>query len=279
MPTSLVLDTDLGTDVDDVLALAVILGSPELELTGVTTVYGDVVLRARMAARVARIAGRDVGPIVAGRSEPRSGREVWWAGHEGALLTGLDQERIADRDAIELLAGSPTVVAIGPLTDVADAVEQPGCAIERLYLMGGDFSLAGAEHNIKCDVDAAAAVFGSGVPATVIGLEQTTRIRLRAPEVAEIEAAGPLGELLAAEIRQFWEFRQADFNVPHDPAAVLMLVEPELFTFGTGRVEVDPNGFTRFTPDPVGPHRIATGFDPEQVSRRIVDRILAACRR
>lgn len=278
MPTSLVLDTDIGSDVDDALALATILGSPELELAGVTTVYGDVVLRARMVARIAAVAGREVGPVVPGRSEPRSGRDVWWAGHEGVLMPDLDNEQVSeDVDPIGLLAGSSTVVAVGPLTNVAEAVERPGRAIEQLYLMGGNFSQEKVEHNIKCDVDAAAAVFASGLPITAIGIEQTQRIRLGGAVVAQIEKAGVLGRLLAAEMRQFWKFSDQDSNVPHDPAAVLMLVEPDLFTFGTGLVEVDRDGFTRFAAAESGPHRIVTGFDPSEVAHRMVARILAAC--
>jgi purine nucleosidase len=272
---SLILDTDIGTDVDDVLALAAILGSPELALAGVTTVYGDVLLRARMVARLARVAGREVGPVVPGRAEPRSGRPVWWAGHEGALMPQLEQEQVSDEDPIAVLAGSSTVLAIGPLTNVAEAVERPEHAIEQISLMGGGFSLEKAEHNIKCDIDAAAAVFGSGVPVTAIGLEQTTRLRLGDAEVAEIEAMGPLGELLGAEIRQYWKFRDQDFNVPHDPTAVVMMVEPDLFTFATGRVEVGSDGRTEFTQDDTGPHRIVTDLAPAKVARRIVDRILA----
>ncbi|GAA1611151.1 nucleoside hydrolase [Kribbella sancticallisti] len=278
MATSVVLDTDIGTDVDDALALAVILGSPELELAGVTTVYGDVLLRARMVARVAGIVGHEVGPIVPGLAEPRSGRELFWAGHEGSLMPDLDQEQVNEQvDAIGLLAESATVVAVGPLTNVAAAVERPGHRIEQLFVMGCDFSLAEAEHNIKCDIDAAAAVFASGVPATVIGLDQTLRVRLDAAVVAEIEAAGELGRLLAAEMRQFWKFMAADSNAPHDPAAVLMLVEPELFTFRTGVIEIVSDGFSRFTASGVGPHRIVTDLDTEAVARRIVARILTAC--
>jgi purine nucleosidase len=272
-----ILDTDLGSDVDDVLALAVILGSPELELTGVTTVYGDTLLRARMVARVLATAGRTAGPIVPGRSETRSGRAVWWAGHEGALMPDLNSEQVdATTDPIELLGSAPTVIAIGPLTNVAEAVERPQSAIEQLCVMGGDFSLAKPEHNIASDIDAAAAVFAAGVPATVIGLDQTTRLRLGASAVAEIEAAGRLGQLLAAEIRQFWDFMTQKSNVPHDPAAVLTLTDPELFTFSSGRIEVDSEGFTHFAPGD-GPHRIVTDLDTEQVVRRIIDRILVAC--
>ncbi|WP_328327986.1 nucleoside hydrolase [Kribbella sp. NBC_00382] len=276
MPTSLVLDTDIGTDVDDVLALTAILGSPELALAGVTTVYGDVLLRARMVARLARVAGLDLGPVVPGRGEPRSGREVFWAGHEGGLMPDLEQEEVDGGDPIALLAGSSTVLAIGPLTNVAAAVEVAGHGIGQLFLMGGDFTAGKVEHNIKCDVAAAAVVFGSGVPATVIGLEQTTRLRLDAGMVAELEGAGALGELLGGEIRQYWAYRQQDFNVPHDPAAVVMMVEPELFSFATGRIVVEEDGLTRFTVEEGGPHRIVTDLDPERVARRIVDRMLAA---
>lgn len=146
MTTALTLDTDIGSDVDDVLALATIFGSPELDLTAVTTVYGDTLLRARMVARVSTVAGRESGPIVPGRTGTRSGREVWWAGHEGALLPDLERERVdTGADPIALLATSPTVVAVGPLTTVAEAVEQSGRAVEQLHPMGGDFSLTKTE--------------------------------------------------------------------------------------------------------------------------------------
>jgi purine nucleosidase len=275
----LVLDTDIGTDVDDVLALAAILGSPELALDGVTTVYGDVLLRARMVARVTRTAGRSVGPIVPGRSTTRSGRPVWWPGHEGRLLPGLDQEQVAvGEDPIALLESAPVVAAIGPLTNIAEA------SVQDLYMMCGHFthqtggSVGRIEHNVRCDVTAADAVFRSGCRATVIGLEQTERVRLGGSVVEQIEATGELGRLLAAEMRQFWQFIDGDSNVPHDPLAVLMITSPELFSFATGRITVDPeDGETTFSPEPDGPHRIVTDLDPERAAREIVSRIVAAC--
>jgi purine nucleosidase len=275
-----VLDTDIGSDVDDVLALATLFGSPELRLDGVTTVYGDTLLRARMVSRVAAVAGRSTGPVVPGRTKPRSGRPVWWPGHEGALLDGLDYEPVSTQyDAADVLAAAPRAIAIGPLTNLAEALERPDRVVRELFLMGGRFNEGRAEHNIRCDVAAASAVLDAGLPTTVIGLEQTTRIQLGESAVERVAAAGELGQLLAAEMRQFWQFTEKDFNVPHDPAAVLMLVEPELFEFRSGQVSVVPDdGVTRFTPAADGPHRIVTDLDPDAVAGRIVDRILAACR-
>jgi purine nucleosidase len=251
-----------------------------MRLDGVTTVYGDTLLRARMVSRVAAVAGRSTGPVVPGRTEPRSGRPVWWPGHEGALLDGLDYEPVStEYDAADVLAAAPRVIAIGPLTNLAEALERPDRVVQELFVMGGRFNEGQAEHNIRCDVAAASAVFEAGLPTTVIGLEQTTRIQLGESVVERVAAAGKLGQLLAAEMRQFWQFTEKDFNVPHDPAAVLMLVEPELFEFRSGQISVVPDeGVTRFTPAADGPHRIVSDLDPDAVAGRIVDRILAACR-
>src|SRR5690349_2330079 len=84
----LLLDTDIGTDVDDLLALALALNSPELELIGVTCVYGDVDLRARIAARALDLfGGVDHVPVTRGAREPLlRTRPVYWAGHEGEGL-------------------------------------------------------------------------------------------------------------------------------------------------------------------------------------------------
>jgi purine nucleosidase len=232
-----------------------------------------------MVSRVAAVAGRSTGPVVPGRTEPRSGRPVWWPGHEGALLDGLEREPVStEYDAAEVLASAPRVIAIGPLTNLAEALERPDRMVQELFLMGGRFTDGTAEHNIRCDVAAASVVFEAGLPTTVIGLEQTTRIQLGEAVVERVAAAGELGQLLAAEMRQFWKFTEKDFNVPHDPAAVLMLVEPGLFEFRTGRISVVPDeGVTRFTPAADGPHRIVSDLDPDAVASRIVDRILSAC--
>lgn len=280
---NVVLDTDIGSDVDDLLALTTIFGSPELDLTGVTTVYGDTLLRARMVARSYRAAGKDAPPIIPGRSQPRSGREVWWAGHEGDLMPDLSRETVdTEADAVATLAAAKRVIAIGPLTNLAAAVERDECQIRSLCLMGGDFAAVGTseeqkgvEHNIRCDIDAAAAVFAAGLPTTIIGIDQTARIRVTEDAVLQIEQAGDFGQLVAMHVRQYWHLGGHPWNVPHDPLAVLMLTTPELFTFDTGTITVAPDGRTLFDRSEHGPHRIVTDLNVDAVTTELTRRFCA----
>ena len=269
------LDTDLGTDVDDLLALAMILGSPQLGLQAVTTVYGDTAFRARMVHRAFALAGRPAPPIAAGARETRSGRAVWWAGHEGALMADLDREPFDESlDATELLRASGVVAAVGPLTNVADALDRPNI-IEQLVIMGGDFGSRTSEHNLKCDVTAAQAVFDTGTPALVAGIDQTERVVFGQDQIEAIEASGPLGALLAAEIHQFREWLGRP-DSPHDAVAVLAKVRPELFAFATGTVRVDEAGNTSLQRQDDGPHQVVTDLDTDAVARDLVSRICRA---
>ena len=177
-------------------------------------------------------------------------------------------------DATALLRASTVVAAVGPLTNVADALEGPH-RIEQLVIMGGDITSGKPEHNISCDVAAAQAVFAAGVPAVVTGIDQTERVVLNEDEIAAIEASGALGALLAAEIRQFrsWLGRP---NSPHDPIAVLAAVRPELFTFARGWVRVNSDGITSLERHDDGPHRMAVDLDTTVVSQDVLSRIYRA---
>ena len=280
-----ILDTDIGSDVDDALALAQLLGTPSVDLVGVTTVYGDTLLRAQLASRIAATAGRRVS-VHAGRRETLSGSPVWWAGHEGALHRDLDREPVEEQDAVAFLVeqvlaqpGELDVVAIGPLTNIASAItahpEFAG-AVRHLCAMGGNFGSDEPEHNVRSDVDAARTVFASGIPTTVSGLEVTTRVQIDRARLDRIAAADELGALLLAEIKEWWRYTGAEWNVPHDPVAVLTLTEPAHFGFSEpGRVTVDADGRTLFA-EGGGNTRIVRTLDTEVVPDRIVTAILTA---
>src|SRR5437867_259165 len=89
-----ILDTDIGTDVDDLLALVFLAKAPELRLEGITTVHGDTLLR----AKIARIACQKLGipdlAIVPGTGQTLSGQPVYWPGHEGENIPGLENARV-----------------------------------------------------------------------------------------------------------------------------------------------------------------------------------------
>jgi purine nucleosidase len=246
-----------------------------MNLRAVTTVYGDTLLRARMVRRAYVVAGRPAPPVAAGARETRSARPVWWAGHEGALMPDLASEPVDETlDATAVLRASTVVAAVGPLTNVADALEGPQ-GVEQLVIMGGDITSGKPEHNISCDVAAAQAVFAAGVPAVVTGIDQTGRVVLNEDEIAAIEASGALGALLAAEIRQFrtWLGRP---NSPHDPIAVLAAVRPELFTFARGWVRVNSDGVTSLERHDDGPHRMVVDLDTTVVAQEVLSRICRA---
>lgn len=284
-----ILDTDVGTDVDDAMALSQLLGLPDVELLGVTTVYGDTLLRARLARRIIGLAGRDV-PVYAGRRETRSGREVWWAGHEGKLYADLERENIESADAVGFLVeqvvsspGEIDVVAIGPLTNIAAAIEADGrfaSSVRHLWIMGGAFADDEPEHNLRSDSAAAEIVFAAGIPTTITGLEVTRRIEVRRDQLDRIAAAGELGRLVVAEIEQWWRFWNEEWNVPHDPVTVLTLVEPDLFELSEpGRVTVERGGEgegrSAFVPGD-GTTRVVRELDTVAVAERIVSAIVTA---
>ena len=102
-----ILDTDIGTDVDDILALAFLLGSPEIRLEGVTTVYGDVELRTRIVHKVLTLRDRLDVPVHSGIGAPLLGRDpVYWPGHEGAGILGAgdDLPALSETHAVDFLS-------------------------------------------------------------------------------------------------------------------------------------------------------------------------------
>lgn len=290
------LDTDIGSDVDDSLALALILGSPETELVGITTVYGDTILRARIARQLLSLAGitADI-PIVSGAQRTLSGRPVWWPGHEGRTydLGALEQWTPAEGAAqylVEQAAQHPgdiDLVAIGPLTNVAEALTlDPRLAanLRSIHLMGASFDESGPEHNVLSDTHAADVVFRSDARLVVTPVDMTRRVRLEPMLVERIEASGPMGSALGAEIRQWMEIQRGEHSIPHDATTALGIVRPDLFEYERSHILVSltpddgpaGEGATRRRPDPHSNTDVVVDLDVEAVRQQIVGRVCAA---
>ena len=253
---AIILDTDIGSDVDDALALAMLLGSDSIDFLGITTVYGNTKLRAQIAAHLCHLANRSI-QVFAGLEKPLSGRKVWSSGSEGKALSNLDQYAPESKSAVDFLVetvsqnpGQIEVIAIGPLSNIASAIQQAesfATNVKRLWIMGGDFTKDKVEHNFKCDVAAAKIVLESNMSITILDLPSSQKTIIKKDEIEKIKSSGKLGSTLHAEILNWIQPREQDWTTPHDPIAVLAMIAPEFFDFSeNGSVKIDENGISEW---------------------------------
>jgi inosine-uridine nucleoside N-ribohydrolase len=259
-PQLVVLDTDIGDDIDDAFALALALRSPELRILGVTTAFGDTELRARLVDRYLAAIGRNDIPVMAGvrTQAPSPLTQAAYAQQEPARKHG---------DAVEFLLrqirahpGQITLIAIGPLFNVQAAIERDPVTfrqLKRVVMMGGsvfrgyDRGQTGAaqppsaEWNIRCDPAGAQALLASGVPVFMMPLD-STQIHLEQSEQAAIFSHGsPLTDQLTLLYHE-WSGKGA-WKTPtlFDPVAVAYAIRAQLCPATPMSLEVDDKGFTR----------------------------------
>jgi pyrimidine-specific ribonucleoside hydrolase len=247
------IDCDPGQD--DAVALLLALASPELEVLGVTTVAGNQTLERTTAnaLRVLELAGRSDVPVASGAPRPLVRELVVAADAHGE--SGLDgpalpppTARPLEEHAIDFLARQltaserpPTLVALGPLTNVALLLArhaEAAARIERIVLMGG--AIAGgnmtpsAEYNIWVDPEAAARVFESGLDLTMVGLDVTNQAVVTAEHADRLRGAGPIGNAVAAMLDFYGDFYRRTYEYEgapvHDAVVVAHLVRPGLLT-------------------------------------------------
>jgi inosine-uridine nucleoside N-ribohydrolase len=258
-PQLTILDTDIGDDIDDAFALALVLRSPELKLLGVTTAYGDTAMRARLVARYLHAVGRDDVPVLAGVPTARRYEMT-----QKPYARQWPEQKFPDGvafllDQIRAHPGEITLIAIGPLSNIAEAVKRdPGTfrKLKRVVMMGGSVyrgydgrngerNPPDAEWNIACDPAGLRALLGSGVPVFMMPLD-STQIHLEAKEREEIFAHGsPLTDQVTLLYHQ-WMAGSGGNGVPtlFDPVAVTYAVRPDLCPATPLRLEVDEKGFT-----------------------------------
>ncbi|HET8812513.1 MAG TPA: nucleoside hydrolase [Gaiella sp.] len=260
MPTPIVLDCDPGHD--DAIALLLALASPELELLGVTTTYGNQTVEKTTAnaLRVLELVGRTDVPVARGASEPLS-RPLTVAAHVHGD-SGLDGPALpppsvgpTGTPAVEWLAETiqraktpVTLVPTGPLTNIARYLESHGTAgIDHIVLMGGAIAegnmTPAAEFNVWADPEAAQIVFDAALDVTMIGLDVTHKA-VTGPDVQRrLRESGSTGVFVAELIDFFTVYHRQTYGwegAPiHDAVAVAHLIRPGLVETKLRNVEVE----------------------------------------
>ncbi|TQM93028.1 nucleoside hydrolase [Roseinatronobacter monicus] len=261
----IIIDTDPGQD--DAVAILLALASPELELLGISCVAGNVplALTSKNARIVCELAGRPEVRVFAGCDRPMA-RPLVTAEHVHGK-TGLDgidlpdpSMPLQDQHSVDFLietlrtepAGTVTICPIGPLTNIATAMERAPDIIPRIQeivLMGGAYFEVGnitptAEFNIYVDPEAAKIVFGAGVPLTVMPLDVTHKALTTRARVEAFRALpGRVGPAVASWTDFFERYDKEKYGSEgaplHDPCTIAYLLKPELFSGRNINVEVE----------------------------------------
>ena len=256
-----IFDTDIGTDIDDAYALVALIHRPELRVLGVTTVSGDAVARARLAAKLLDVAGGKWArvPVYAGLSgSTQYMKQVEWA-------NGFTSSSLHESGGIEFMRrqvnehpGEVTIIAVGELTNVAALLKsEPGIGkkIRAISLMGGSIyrgyapgSKPEPEWNIKSNADAARTVFTAGVPLLVAPLDSTADLKLTPEMRVRIFARGiPLNDALAS-LDQMWRYTnhwKGDMPTLFDVLAVDLVSPRKPYPLKSLHIEVAADGLTR----------------------------------
>lgn len=268
----IILDTDPG--VDDAMALLLALRSPELDVVGVTTVFGNsnVAATTRNALNLLDLAHRRDIPVAKGAARPlfiephptaewvhgddAMGNIGWTAVNDPRMATVRESAAQFIVNTVLANPGEVTLVPVGPLTNIALALQlEPAIAAHtRVVLMGGTVRHPGnvspvAEANVWNDPHAAHVVFSAEWDVTMAGLDVTETVHLDNADFAELRASGdPLG-VFVTRIAGFYQdfsakwYGYANGEVDmHDPTAVMYLIAPELFAVERYPIAVPTEG-------------------------------------
>jgi len=259
-----IVDTDIGDDIDDVFALGVALASPELKVLGVTSAWGDTELRSRMLDRILCETGREDVPVFTGVSTLARHKEGAAAFSQAAWARAGIERKHGDAVAflLEQARAHPkeiTLIAIAPLTNIGAAIDRDPAGFrmfKRVVLMGGSVyrgygakgTPVSAEYNIAMDPEAARKLFNSGVPIFMMPLD-STQIDFGAGRMDSlVKISTPLTDaiqVLTAEHRLASEWPTPTL---FDVVPVAYTIDPLTCPVTPRHIEVDEKGYTRATP-------------------------------
>ncbi|VVA90102.1 unnamed protein product [Arabis nemorensis] len=268
----IIIDTDPG--IDDAMAIFVALKSPEVDVIGLTTIYGNVytTLATRNALHLLEVAGRTDIPVAEGThktimngTKPRIADFVHGKDGLGNQNFPPPKGKPIEKSAPEFLVeqaklypGEITVVALGPLTNIALAVQlDPGFSknVGQIVLLGGAFAVNGnvnpaSEANIFGDPEAADIVFTCGADIIAVGINVTHQVIMTADDRDKLSLSnGKLAQYICKILDIYYSYHLEAYEIKgvylHDPTTILAAFLPSLFTYTEGVVRVQTNGITK----------------------------------
>ena len=285
-PARIIIDTDIGDDVDDAFALGLALNSPEVRILGITTAWGDTKLRARLVDRLLSETGNTRIPVAEGIVTKTSSpfTQARWAqagpppkAHAAAVDFLLDQ--------IRNNPGGITLIAIGPLTNVGAAIDRDPATfkkVQRVVLMGGSIRRhyddlgytpdrgPQPEYNIYSDVAAAQKLFSSGVPIFMMPLDSTQLKLTEEKRALLFQQSTPLTDALTLLYYQWGQQTPTLF----DAMAVAYVVEPKLCPVTPFHIVVEKDGTTRVDTNATPNASACLDSDSDQFFRFLLPRLM-----
>src|SRR6266478_6083095 len=263
LPEKVIIDTDIGDDVDDAFALALALRSPELQIIGITTTFGDTETRAKLVDRFLTEADRPEIPVAAGTPTVSKGTFT-----QRRYAEGGHSAKPSHPDAVSFILeqtrrypGQVTLIAIGPLMNVGAAIDKDAATfrkLKRVIIMGGSIKRGYGdlgfgtptppqpEWNILNDIPSAQRLFAAGVRLYVMPLD-STQLKLDEVKRAFLFNQGtPITDALTLLYHQWGQETPTLF----DPMTIAFLVSPSLCPVQPMHIRVDELGFTRLDPGP-----------------------------
>ena len=267
----IIIDTDIGDDIDDAFALLTALSEPELEILGITTVFKNTPQRAQIVRYLLRLAGKETIPVYAGIEVPLNGLIEKWNyeqyQEDGKIrihhyLDEMASEKYAPGNAVDFILetaakypGEVTLVALGPFMNVAAAKKKDNerfALLKEAYIMGGQPMDTYPEWNVRVDPLSASEFFSSGLPITCVGLNVTVSCKLYDKQIECLNKFTSPAVAAVRNMMRVWiesnnpktGFGNKRYPTMHDPLCVLSLAYDDICQFEDMHISVKENGIT-----------------------------------
>ncbi len=279
----IILDCDLGDDIDDAFAVALILISPEFEVLGLVMDYGNTPRRAQIACRMLYEIGREDIPVVMGRkTKDHYSPQFYWG-------EGFSRVKPIETDAVDFIIQNlkkyPKEIilfTVGPVPNMKDVLDEDPEVLnlaKHIYSMFGSFYMGygrdpvpDAEWNVRCDVDASRAFVSSGAPITYVPLDITSFIELNeANRLRLLMRQSPLTNALCG-LYALWD---QETPVLYDVVAIGMALWPDLFSTRPAHIKVIDGGYTVIDESQKPNSHVGMSINEDEFIKRIMDRYLS----